>query len=411
MYDYKQKRFQKVFEKSYSDLLNTDLENGLYHISDEFYFDILIKNFDDNFFKSDKIVVCFSGAVVGRQEKTAPFFLGADIVTALRIPVIAFSDPQVSASKLNVAWYVGGKDNLNYPKKVLNFLKYINEKYQKEFIFFGGAGGGYAALLYANLFGKPASCLVWNPQIKIENYVDMFVDRYINIAFDNNNKFTSNMSRKSFLKKKGVYNDISDLKLNKNLKIIYLQNLKDIFHINHHLRFFMAGKKWKRLDNNTVVNNQIIIHYGNWGEGHVMPQKHIIQNVLEKMVKNKGLLDCLENKDNFIDRTVFKYDEIDLAKEKLRLSPLLTFENDKLQVNLRVLDDVGCIVSDSLRYACYLLYDDEVSSKKMYQKSSLFEFDLSSQINGKVIVRCYIRDANKIVVMNNFVVSPDIYRI
>ena len=189
MYDYKQERFQKVFEKSYSDLLNTDLENGLYHISDEFYFDILIKNFDNNLLKNDKIIVCFSGAITDREGKVAPFFSGENIAASLRVPLIAFSDPQVSSSSLNLAWYMGGQDNLDYFQKVLRFLKFISDKYKKEFIFFGGSGGGYAALSYATALGVPASCLIWNPQIKIENYHEIFVDKYINIAFKNKNKF------------------------------------------------------------------------------------------------------------------------------------------------------------------------------------------------------------------------------
>ncbi|MCH7340611.1 DUF6270 domain-containing protein [Acinetobacter higginsii] len=410
MYDFRQERYSKVFEKTYSEILNTDLENGLYHISDEFYFDILVKNFEPAFLENDKIIVCFSGAITDREEKIAPFFSGENIAATLRVPLIAFSDPLVSSSDLNLAWYVGGESNLDYVKKVVSFLNYISEKYKKELVFFGGSGGGFAALLFANLIRKPASCLVWNPQIKIENYLSIAVDKYINVAFKNETKFTDNLERKKFLENKGINNDITNLFENKELKIMYLQNINDKSHINDHLRFFMGNRKWKRVDDNTIFSENIVVHYGNWGEGHSMPQKHIIQNVLEKMILNNGLTNCLENMNEIVERNKHEIHNLILDKTNHKIFPAFAFNENKLHVEIRVFDSVGYIGSDNLSYACYLLYGDEVIDRKMYQKTNSFEFELKEPINNEVIIRCYVVDSNKNAIMNNFIVNSDIYK-
>lgn len=296
MYDYKQKKFPLVFENSYENFLRLDLTDGLYHIDDEHYFDVLIKNFHPDFHRQKKILVCFSAAVSKRSHKVGPFFSGENIASALGLPLIAFADPVVSSKDLTLGWYIGASDNLDYSSKIVRFLRCLVERYSCELIFFGGSGGGFASLNYASLLGLPAKCLAMNPQIKIENYNGAYVDRFLRIAFGCTNNFSTNEQKGSFLSSQSVNHDITQLDHSK-VQIIYLQNKGDKLHVEEHLSYFIRGKKLMQTDESTFLNDNLALFYGNWGQGHAGPERHIVQNVLAKLAKNVDLLKCLDNMD------------------------------------------------------------------------------------------------------------------
>lgn len=407
MYNFRQARFNNVFEKEYNSLLGEELKDGLYHITDEYFLDILIKNFDQNEIYKNKIIVCFSGAVTDRDTKSAPFFSGDGIASQLRVPLISFADPIVSASSLNLAWYAGSNKFPDLQYKILNFLNGIVEKYQAELIFLGGSGGGFASLYFATALQTKVKCLVWNPQIKIENYVDYFVDQYLDLAF--NSKFTNRSEKNEYLTLQGICCDVSSLDKNSDLSLIYLQNINDLAHINDHLSYFKSNYFWNEIDSSTFISGDLLLHYGNWGEGHAMPYRHIIQNILEKLVKDVPLVECLNNMNEVVNRDKFCVEGFSL-KTEYKLFPTLDFECGKLITRLRVFDSMGEVISPNFSYACYLKCDDLVLEKIMYKSSNEFSFAIDPNLKGQLFISCYVRDLNGKPLMNNFKIPDNLYK-
>jgi hypothetical protein len=141
----------------------------------------------------------------------------------------------------------------------------------------GGSGGGFAAIRIARDVPN-AIALVWNPQTNIAKYSRVFVDRYRRIAFpaiaaagpipSDGEQFPS-LCTEAF--REGYQG-----------RIVYLQESTD-WHVDAHLKPFLESFCAKPLTNiinsakfSGFVTDQLYLHLGHWGKGHVPPSKAVL---------------------------------------------------------------------------------------------------------------------------------------
>ncbi|WP_304351577.1 hypothetical protein [Comamonas testosteroni] len=240
------------------------------------------------------VLVCFTGAVTSRGEKTAPFFSGIGIAKKLGVPLISVADPSVSLSKnISLGWYAGHGKFCDFQNELCKFLESFANKFGVRFVIFGGSGGGFASLsCISRLKKSEAVAFVWNPQTSISKYSKEFVDVYLDNAFLIEKSDTSTYDK---LNNAGVLHDLTvnyGLR-NSNNSIIYFQNQSD-WHTEYHAHPFI--KKFDSLEKITnnikLFNNSIYFEY-NWGEGHVPPSEKIILHILQRLIERKKPLDIV----------------------------------------------------------------------------------------------------------------------
>lgn len=243
-------------------------------------------------FKSNKnFLVGFSGALSSRNEKILPpFFSFLNIAKENGSPYMLVSDPSLYLSKdLKLAWYAGNERYLNLQKDIAIIINKLSIHFNSSPVLAGGSGGGFASLAVSSYINVTHSIFVWNPQTNIENYYKRFVEDYIKSAFPEHKGLELKKALNSIQLKK-VLTDISSVSINSRAKLLYVQNYSD-WHRETHTKPFLESQGFiKNMNNNLskkyFINSQSMVLLANWGEGHKVPPKQIIQFALHKMINN-----------------------------------------------------------------------------------------------------------------------------
>lgn len=220
---------------------------------------------------SGVMVVVFHAALLG--QFTYPVFQGGGILRGLDVTRVAISDPTIGQTQLGLSWYAGSQAQPDLQWVVRGIIDKIAQLTDTQHIvFFGGSGGGFAALQIARHF--PASlALPMNPQTSIARYTQAAVDRYLDQAWE-----TSDIG------KVPVDHDLTVSYANGHENTIgYIQNLRDTRHIeNHEQPFFNGLPTLERVHSFTGV----------WGDspkiGHVPPPKNVIRNIFKAVSTADG---------------------------------------------------------------------------------------------------------------------------
>lgn len=157
-----------------------------------------------------------------------PVFSGSNVLGALSVTKIVPSDPMLLMDEsLELSWHAGSAAcNMQTAYKAV-FEKVFDSACAKDVVFWGGSGGGFAAL-YFSYFFEGSTALVWNPQTNILSYLPEPVDRYVNVAFGK--------ARDDFPQAFGdIEHDVSRLYgAGYRNRVIYIQNDED-WHVGAHL--------------------------------------------------------------------------------------------------------------------------------------------------------------------------------
>lgn len=273
-----------------------NIENGIYQFTlENSTIDILFDGLDR--FDSEKgILVCFSGAITNRENKYAPFFSGLNIARKLDMPIISVADPSIAMSnQLALAWYAGNQNTGNLPDFIADILDIASIKLNTKLTFFGGSGGGFAALAVAERSSRPTNVVVWNPQTSISEYLKVSVVSYLDICFSEN---SVNSDIYSMLDSTGINHDllVNYKETKKDFNILYLQNLGDELHLKSHAKPFMQMLNVIQSDENCYFSNQGITFWlKHWGDGHIVPSEDIITKSLLGMANNKTSKEVAES--------------------------------------------------------------------------------------------------------------------
>ncbi|GAA4106220.1 hypothetical protein [Enteractinococcus coprophilus] len=213
----------------------------------------------------------FHGAI--QPHFTLPVLSGLGISGGLAANRVFISDPSlVLDEKLMLSWYAGNEHQPDLQQDLLTIMEKIVTSLDSErTIFFGGSGGGFAALYFASYFAESLA-LVFNPQTDIAQYSRGAVRDYALRAFDINQDEPRPLDKLPV----GVVTDLCThyMKSRPN-SVAYMQNMADKVHVEKHLTPF-----WNAVDADT----EVFLLTDHWRDGHTPPPKELLSEILNVAV-------------------------------------------------------------------------------------------------------------------------------
>lgn len=214
------------------------------------------------------LAIVFHGRI-DREKAAPPIFSGFHVATGMSR--LCISDPSLYLDpSLMLGWYAGHR-GLPLQETLHTIIDRAIEVAQpSKVLFVGGSGGGFASLYYARHF--PASTvIVWNPQTNILNYHPKFVAAYTKAAWGMGLEEAQERLHEQ------ICVDVAPLYRSPGPKVLYLQNRSDN-HVEVHMKPFLKATGERRSD--------VLVHLGNWGNGHVAPPKALLRALISRMAKS-----------------------------------------------------------------------------------------------------------------------------
>ena len=265
------------------------------------------------------VLVGFTGALTIRNGKPGPFFSGFKVAKQLQLPLLAIADPTISkCNEVIISWYAGNDSIPNSSEIIGKWLDKLALYYNARFVLFGGSAGGFGALSSLSHMTTPVDCLVWNPQTSISRYMPKFVLHYLKNGFAdqfsrlNVSQSVTRDDLTNFLNQTGVRHNLqSDYKLPKNANLMFVQNKSD-WHVTSHALPFLENLGVCAEPNNLQHQSQdnISVFFGNFGKGHIAPQKHIVMACLRNLINAQR---------NPLDTSIFEKPSINKTDVSLSL--------------------------------------------------------------------------------------------
>ncbi|MFJ6453412.1 hypothetical protein [Paenarthrobacter sp. NPDC091669] len=197
------------------------------------------------------IPVFFNGAVSARETKTGPFFSGSRLATKGGFGFIAVSDPSLGLDpSVGLAWYAGNRYS-DVQDQITAVLASIAARTERELLFIGGSGGGFASLYYGGKLSTVASAIVWNPQTEIQKYNPAFVENYMQHAWGGEENCTAQTSVVGSLPK----------------RLVYMQNAND-WHVSGHTQPFLEAGHFTHRGRGVFVKDSAVVCFASYGDGH-----------------------------------------------------------------------------------------------------------------------------------------------
>jgi hypothetical protein len=212
-------------------LASKEIAFGIHSICFEsVYLDIFI-----NIVPKAPLFVFFHGNCPRADNYYLPVFSGFSVTEGLAITTVVPSDPVLLMDdRIDLSWHAGGK---NLPLQQLYFLalRHIQIISQAQSMtFWGGSGGGFAALYYSSRF-PDSFAFVWNPQTNVLEYIQQAVEYYAQIAYG----VSTLPALSEAAATQGIcLNLCNSYFANSSNHVIYLQNLSD-WHFKQHLQPFV----------------------------------------------------------------------------------------------------------------------------------------------------------------------------
>ena len=238
------------------------------------------------------LLVPFSGAVSNRNDQRAPFFSGLGLSEALKLPLLAVSDPTMARSgDVSLAWYAGNDHLPNLPDLIAEIVDHFSETFSCKPLLIGGSGGGFAVLSVLPRLRLRATGLVWNPQTSIGEYGASAVASYLRAAFprsaDENglngdaSDEVQRFSIQAILAESGIDHDLTGREKAGIGELLYLQNRGD-WHLLKHAGPYLRTATWERLSAHSFRQKQgeMACWFGKWGTGHAVPPKAMLEKIL-----------------------------------------------------------------------------------------------------------------------------------
>ena len=227
---------------------------------------------------SDTTIVFFHGAI--ESHFTLPVLSGLGISGGLEANRVFVSDPSlVLDDQLMLSWYAGNvhQPDLQHTLTVI-LQKVVASLGSQRVVFFGGSGGGFAALYFASQF-RSSLALVFNPQTDIAQYKPRAVSDFVTKAF---NMDAGEHAPLSQLPVEVVSNLCDVYSAFQHTQIAYMQNLNDDAHVRSHLGPFLDAMHPK---------TEVLLLKERWNDGHSPPPKELLSRVLNLSVTSHNFTD------------------------------------------------------------------------------------------------------------------------
>ncbi|UPO78652.1 heparinase II/III family protein [Arthrobacter sp. Helios] len=200
----------------------------------------------------DILSVRFHGAV-DRTRTSLPLFQGLTSERQRGSSFAIFQDPTLDLdSDLTLGWYLGRKEN-NLHQHMAACIEEIRISLGiKNVVLAGSSGGGFAALQVGSYL-PDSVVLALNPQTSVQRYYAAPAKRAVAATFDEDK---GSESRLSVLER---YCGLDVLP-----KIVYVQNVKDSYHVENHMKPF----KHLLQSRQDAGSQHVEFIDVDWGKGH-----------------------------------------------------------------------------------------------------------------------------------------------
>ncbi|WPR66135.1 hypothetical protein SLW73_07415 [Glutamicibacter protophormiae] len=253
-----------------SDFLSQPLATGLstfdYHGTP---FDILVRKKEN----AKATIVVFHPAATGANI-TRPYFVGTSLTDKIDVNAVFLADPSLELDdNLRISWFAGNSKQQLQQDLPIIIRHVLDEVGSENHIFYGASAGGFAALYYSSLF--PGSLAVpINPQTRISNYGQTFVDAYAKICWG----IDETQESKTELPKVTTEDLTEHYQTPQKNSVLYVQNDTD-WHVKKHMEPF--------LEKNNTRNHTMLVS-GTWGNGHFPPPANYQEELLRAAVLCDG---------------------------------------------------------------------------------------------------------------------------
>lgn len=210
------------------------------------------------------ILFAFHGAAPAGA--TTPIFTGLEVSQQTQAHRVFFSDPSLGLDQdLLLAWFAGNSRQRLHEAFPLIIAHVAAELGARRQVFYGGSGGGFAALRYSALVPGSLAIAV-NPQTSISRYGPRAVQKYLEVCWGINEPDDLHAACAA----------VGDLDLcalyargPKNT-VAYAQTARD-WHVNRHMRPFLNAAS-RSCDVWTLMSD--------WGPGHAPAPKEFTRTLL-----------------------------------------------------------------------------------------------------------------------------------
>lgn len=226
----------------------------------------------------------FHGAI--EPHFKLPVLSGLGITGGVDAHRVFISDPAlVKNEELLLSWYAGCSEHPHLQNDLVSiFKKILKDNGSQRAVFFGGSGGGYAALYFASQINSSVA-LVFNPQTSLRKYDSKAVHMFTNLAYEIDSREydpLSLISDEVVLDVCKVYQEPVPA------QVIYLQNKNDVQHVNRHMKPFLEK---------VHPDNRVYTLVERWRDGHTPPPKDLLS----------GILNSLSNKNRSVEEISFDF--------------------------------------------------------------------------------------------------------
>lgn len=264
-----------------SDLSVDFLRDGVFAI--EFNSGLIYVKFTNLRFlqNSDSILFCLNAATSNRADKNPPFFSGERLSNSMNRTLISISDNATHNPKVDLGWYIGDEQWLNYQRDLCGMIDKIAEILDKSIVIFGGSGGGFASIALSLSLSNSATIVAMNPQLDIFHYPTAPI--FLKEAFPNSGisvdaeLVKNDNSWREFFVANRLDGVIGKSQLNSKCDYVLLQNWNDSHHLNHHTPNLIREINNLNLSNFFGTSDNLSFLFGPWGDRHsVVWMEHII---------------------------------------------------------------------------------------------------------------------------------------
>lgn len=231
--------------------------------------DLLIE--DNN---SDTTLVVFHGSLSPRQ-RTIPYLQGRGVAGTAGVNLISVADPSLDMGPLACAWFLG--DNHLGPLRniFVPMIRYVlKELGTRATVLFGGSGGGYAAVNFAQDF--PGSiALAMNPRLNLNGTPTSTMPRYLDVCHGAKTKTPMLRVKREFL----AANLADPINSRQDFDLLLVQNRNDTRFLNGQVMPFVASLEDR---------SRTWISLFDGGEGHVALSLEEIARIVREIAQSEG---------------------------------------------------------------------------------------------------------------------------
>lgn len=207
----------------------------------DFYIKIELKKDNEN-------LVVFSNGAINRTKKQPPIYMRSSWHEEINANCIYIDDRTLHNNELSLGWGIGNTERYflnDYSEIIIRISKLLNLK-EKNIIYYGSSAGGFMSINLATMH-KGTTALVNNPQIIVNNYLPIHVNRLYKTLFPD---LTEKDILKRYIRRFSV---IPLMRIKEYVpRIFYFQNRLCEQDMKNHFNVFLEKLEFYKIDSSKI---------------------------------------------------------------------------------------------------------------------------------------------------------------